>query len=162
MSAYQRFDPYAFIAGNIREPPCSPAKVARPANAEPAARPTEADTPPLSGWSAEDWQAFFGERAGIAEFNGRLPRQQAEAAAFEHCVAEWRRRNLTASEPGRCCVCGCGDDNGDPLLPHGVESTGHAWLHTRCWQPWRDRRTAEAIAALAAAGVYAPGGVGTR
>jgi len=28
-----------------------------------------------SDWSAEDWQAFFDERAGVAEYDGGLPRQ---------------------------------------------------------------------------------------
>jgi hypothetical protein len=37
-------------------------------------------------WSAEDWQAFFDERAGIAEYDGGRSRQEAEALAFEHCV----------------------------------------------------------------------------
>lgn len=158
MTAYQRFDPYAFVAGKVQEPPVTPAKAAKAAKAEPAVSSPEAAAPAAAGWTAEDWQAFFGERAGIAEFNGHLPRPRAEDAAFEHCVAEWRWRNLTPSEPGRCCMCGCDDDSGDLLLPHGMESTGHAWLHTRCWQPWQDGRRAAAIAALAAAGVYAPGG----
>ena len=39
-------------------------------------------------WSAEDWRAFFDERAGIAEFDGGLSRTEAEAGAFTHCVAE--------------------------------------------------------------------------
>jgi hypothetical protein len=38
--------------------------------------------PAEDGWSAEDWQAFFDERAGIAEFDGGLSRPQAEAHAF--------------------------------------------------------------------------------
>src|SRR4051794_26223168 len=38
-------------------------------------------------WSAEDWRAFFDERAGIAEFDGRLSRAEAEASAFTYCVA---------------------------------------------------------------------------
>lgn len=33
------------------------------------------------GWSGEDWLAPFEERAGIAEFDGGLPRDQAEAVA---------------------------------------------------------------------------------
>ena len=41
------------------------------------------------GWSAEDWQLFFDERSGIAEFDGGLPRVQAEAQAFACCIAEW-------------------------------------------------------------------------
>ena len=39
-------------------------------------------------WSGEDWRAFFDERAGIAEFDGGLPREQAEAA----CLRLLRRR----------------------------------------------------------------------
>jgi hypothetical protein len=44
------------------------------------------------GWSAKDWLAFFDERAGIAEFDGGLPRADAEARAFACCVAEWLNR----------------------------------------------------------------------
>ena len=45
------------------------------------------------GWSAEDWQVFFDERASIAEFDGGLPRSQAEAQALACCAAEWLLRN---------------------------------------------------------------------
>jgi hypothetical protein len=45
------------------------------------------------GMSAEDWQVLFDERAGIAEFEGGLPRPQAEAQAFVYCVDEWLSRN---------------------------------------------------------------------
>ena len=38
--------------------------------------------PANDGWSAEDWQVFFEERAAIAEFDGGLPRPQAERQAF--------------------------------------------------------------------------------
>ena len=59
-----------------------------------------------NGWSAEDWRAFFDERAGIAEFDGGLPRSEAEARAFACCVAEWLNRNPVRSPPGRCLGCG--------------------------------------------------------
>lgn len=41
----------------------------------PALRENKADLiemlrPGIDGWSAEDWQVFFAERAGIAEFEG--------------------------------------------------------------------------------------------
>ena len=49
--------------------------------------------PAEDGWSAEDWQVFFDERAGIVEFDGGLPRAEAEARAFEACVLEWLNRN---------------------------------------------------------------------
>jgi hypothetical protein len=34
------------------------------------------------GWSGDDWRAFYDERAGIAEFDGGLPWDQAEVSAF--------------------------------------------------------------------------------
>jgi hypothetical protein len=50
------------------------------------------------GCSEEDWQAFFDERAGIAEYDGGLPRDQAEASAFAQCIREqirlYRPRSL--------------------------------------------------------------------
>jgi hypothetical protein len=39
------------------------------------------------------------------------------------------------------------------LLPHGVEPTGRAWLHSRCWPAWHAARKAEAVATLKAKGI---------
>ena len=94
------------------------------------------------GWSGEDWRTFFDERAGIAEFDGGLPREQAEARAFACCVAEWLNRNPVRSPPDRCLRCGEAEQGHDPLLPLGTESTGHAWLHSRCWSGWHAARQA--------------------
>lgn len=104
-------------------------------------------------WLPEDWLAFFDERAGIAEFDGALARADAEAQAREACISEWLNRSLAPSEPDRCCECGEEDDASDPLLPHGVETRGHVWLHSRCWPRHCDRRQAEAVAALRAMGM---------
>lgn len=76
-------------------------------------------------WSAEEWQAFFDERAGIAEFNGGLPRAEAEARAFECCVVEWLNRNPEPSDPGRCAWCGEPDVSGCAVIPFGTETHGH-------------------------------------
>lgn len=102
------------------------------------------------GRSGEDWRAFFDERAAIAEFDGGLPRNQAEARAFACCVVEWLNRNPACSMPGHCLGCGEADHGQDPLLPFGIEATGHAWLHSRCWPAWHASRKAEAVAALSA------------
>jgi hypothetical protein len=96
------------------------------------------------GWSVEDWQVFFDERAGIAEFDGGLTRPQAESRAFACCAAEWLNRNHVGSPPGRCLGCGADDHAHDPLLRYGVESTGHVWLHSRCWPAWYAGRKADA------------------
>jgi hypothetical protein len=45
----------------------------------------------------EDWRAFFDERAVIAEFDGGLPRDQAEARAFACCIA--KRLNCNPLRP---------------------------------------------------------------
>jgi len=59
-------------------------------------------SPDENSWSALDWQVFFDERAGIAEFDGGLPRPQAEAQAFAWCVIEWLNRHPERSPPGPC------------------------------------------------------------
>ena len=106
-------------------------------------------------WSLEDWHVFFDERAAIAEFDGGLPRTEAERHAFACCVTEWLNRYPTPSMPGRCLACGGGERPKDPLLPFGTETRGHTWLHRACWPAWCRAREAEAIAALNSMGIRA-------
>ena len=108
------------------------------------------------GWTANDWRAFFDKRASTAEFASGLPRAQAEVRAFACCVAEWLLRNPARSAAGQCGHCGGGDRAHDPLLPIGTETSGHVWLHSRCWSCWHESRMAEAAAALAAMGIERP------
>ena len=105
------------------------------------------------GWSADDWLAFFDERAGIAEFDGGLLRPEAEALAFACCLSEWLNRNPVHSPPGRCLGCGADEQDDDPVLPFASEARGHAWLHARCWSAWHARRKAKAVAALVSMGI---------
>jgi hypothetical protein len=103
--------------------------------------------PAGNGWAAADWHAFFDERA-IAEFDDGLSRSVAEEHAFTCSVSEWLNRNPITSPPGRCLACGDREYGYDPLLAYGVEPTGHAWLHSRCWEAWHAARKSEAAAAL--------------
>jgi hypothetical protein len=109
-----------------------------------------------SGWPAEEWQDFFDERAGISEFDGGLPRPEAEARAFEACLVEWSNRNPAPSRAGRCTGCGRSESISAVVLPFGTEPGTHAWLHAECWQAWSQARRADAIAALAKMGIQAP------
>lgn len=111
--------------------------------------------PGEDGWSAEDWLVFFDERAGIIEFDGGLPRAEAEAQAFACCVVEWLNRNPDRSPAGRCLGCGDREYAHDLLLPYGTEPAGHVWLHSRCWPAWYAARKAKAVSALAAMGISA-------
>ena len=96
-----------------------------------ATKPTSwrCSVPREDGWTGEDWHDFFEERAAIGEFDGGLTRVQAEAQAFACCVVEWLNRNFVGSSPGCCLACNGADLAHDRLLPHGIEPSGHAWLH---------------------------------
>jgi len=106
--------------------------------------------------TAEDWQALFDERAGIAEFDGGQSREQAEATAYECCVVEWLDRHPCRSDPGRCAACGGPDREGHTVVPFGGESHGHTWLHPECWKEWHQERQERARCALAAIGLLVP------
>ena len=108
------------------------------------------------GGKAHDLHAFFNQRATIAEFDGGLPRREAEARAFGACVVEWLNRTPVRSAPDRCCRCGGGEPGDNVLLPFGADRVGHAWLHSTCWRPWHERRHGQAIDFLWALGFAAP------
>jgi hypothetical protein len=104
-------------------------------------------------WSPEDWQVFFDERAGSAEFDGSLPRQEAEDRAFECCIAEWLNRNPAPSIAGQCCRCGAAGTPDAVILPYGTEPGTHAWLHADCWTGWQEDRRSQAVEALIVMGL---------
>jgi hypothetical protein len=106
-----------------------------------------------SAWTAEDWRAYFDERAGIAEYDGGLSRKEAEALAFEGCVAEWLDQHPVRSSPDWCLVCGRPEEMGQALLPVGVEPGGPAWLHAGCWERWYTGRRERAVVALETVGI---------
>jgi hypothetical protein len=113
--------------------------------------------PSCDGWTGEDWTAFFDERAAIGEYDGALTRPEAEARAFECCVAKWLDRHPLRSPPGRCAHCGEANHGHDPLVPFGADANGAVWLHVRCWQAWYDAQRSRAGAELHALGVHRPG-----
>jgi hypothetical protein len=103
------------------------------------------------GWSAEAWQGFFDKRIGISEFDGGLPRTQAEACAFAFCAVEWLNRNLEYSPAGSCL--GRGARIPMILPPFGMGSFGQVWPRSRCQPAWYVTRKAEAVATLATMGI---------
>jgi len=106
--------------------------------------------PSRDGWSAEDWRLFFEERAAVAEFDGGLPRSEAEAQAFECCVVKWLDLNPTASAAGHCACCGRSESHA-PVVPFGTEPG--TWLHRECWSAWRKMRPFQAKEALTRMGI---------
>ncbi len=107
-----------------------------------------------SKWTAEDWQAFFDERAGIAENDGGLPRVKAETRAFECCVVEWLNRHPAPSDAARCASCGEPEVSATAVVPFGTQR--HTWLHPHCWGPWHQKRRNRARRSLKNWGISAP------
>jgi hypothetical protein len=104
-------------------------------------------------WDSADWQAFFDERAGIAEFDGQVSRLEAEDHALECCVVEWLNRHHEPSSPSQCAHCRRPDRSDHVVVPFGTER--HTWLHPECWAAWHNARRVQAIAALSLLGIAA-------
>jgi hypothetical protein len=119
---------------------------------------TALQRPQEDGWSSEDWRAFYGEKAAIAEHDGKLAWPQAEGSAYQTCIGEWLDRNPVSSNvDDGCRVCGGGDRPGDDLLPVGLGSgLERTWLHSNCIPIWHSARMAQAASALAVMGVRSP------
>jgi hypothetical protein len=105
------------------------------------------------GWSTEDWRLFFEERAATAEFDGGLPRNKAEARAFECCIIEWLNRNLAPSVSGTCAWCGRSENHDAVVLPYGTEPGPHIWLHAHCWTEWWEMRRSQSRDAPSSVGI---------
>ena len=112
--------------------------------------------PGPDGWSAEDWRVFFDERAGTAEFDGGLPRSEAEAHAFECCLVEWLNRHPCSSTSTQCAQCDEPGSTSAVVLPFGTEPGRHVWLHAECWTVWQEARRGQAVKALALMGINPP------
>ena len=54
--------------------------------------------PSKDGWSADDWQLYFEERAAVAEFDGGLPRSRRRGSGLRML-----RRRMVESESDAVC-----------------------------------------------------------
>ncbi len=111
--------------------------------------------PEGDSWTADDWQAYFDERAGIAQFDGGQSREEAERLALECCIAESINRNPEPTDPDRCAWCGRPDQDEHTVVPFGSSEHGHAWLHPECWCSWHNDRREKAQQALERHGIRA-------
>lgn len=105
-----------------------------------------------TNWDAQDWRAFYNERAALYDQRAGAFRATAKNDALEATVAEWLRRTWQPSSQDSCVECGA-TNAVEPLLPFGGQSVGHVWLHRSCWPAWSDGRKAEAVEALMTFGV---------
>ena len=105
-------------------------------------------------WDAADWQAHFHERAGICEYDGELPRPEAERQALADTINHWlvMHPSPATDDNDGCVHCQ------QPLGPDGVPvlaGTAHTRLHSACHSPWLTERRRHAAEALRAMGIEA-------
>ena len=161
------FDPYAYLAkhhiGDAKDAKVSPdfldeghAKPAKLAKVTPTlaslATLAKGYAENLIVWNATDWQIFYHERAGIAQHDGGMSANKAEAMAYEHCIVRWMHENPCAhNDAGICPQCHKASNHNSVavLNPKG----GHLWLHDSCHKLWLNQRRHQAINALAALGI---------
>jgi hypothetical protein len=106
--------------------------------------------PAGDGWSAEDWQAFFDERAAIVEHDGGFPRLDAEMSAFEDCVDHRLALHPPIAGEYRYCLrCGTpvSDQDKAGVVVTCVGGT-IGRLHDVCAPTWKNLRRWEARTAL--------------
>jgi hypothetical protein len=101
---------------------------------------------------SDRWRRILAEKLETIMTIRGLTLHDAEREAFEHVVIEHLNDTHPNTDPRVCANCRGPDLPLTPTLPFGVGER-HAWLHQRCWVPWRERRRTEAIAALAAIGI---------
>ena len=120
-----------------------------------AAKPVLLEALQLTHWTDTDWQEYYDERAGIAEYDGRTSREKAEQQAYEACITRWL--NMYPQSQSNPDVCPhCNKPNGTPgeqsiAVLNGGES--HLWLHSTCLAAWQERRVQQAIDALTLNGI---------
>jgi hypothetical protein len=105
---------------------------------------------PVSKWTPGDWREYYEEKAAVLEYDGELPKDEAEAQAWECCVVKWLNKNPEPSAPEHCMWCGK-PGGGRAVVPFGIRD--HTWLHPDCWHPWHQRRIKRAKVALRSIGV---------
>ena len=137
--------------GSLSEIPVPGAKIGP--NGQPGSKPEKLEDkkpsvlPTVSSpQTSQDWRDLFEERAAIAEYDGGLTRNVAEARAFECCVSEWLNNHPPAASPDTQCAR-CGGQLGDhDSIPIARPDGGATWLHDACHEPWMEERRRQAEA----------------
>ena len=107
----------------------------------------------LEEWNEDDWRTNYDERAAIAQYDGGMSRETAEAQAYECTLVEWLTQHPPlASSPDRCAYCNSSLPEHE-ALPLVCGTDGLVWLHGCCHGEWMTKRKDDACRALAAMGI---------
>jgi hypothetical protein len=104
-------------------------------------------------WSAQDWRAFYEERAGILEYDGQLPRVEAERVAYSTTLAMWMDVNRPPSaDMNDCAWCHRGIPQA-VLIACLAGPDGHYAVHDSCLPKLLESLRERGIGALTAFGI---------
>jgi hypothetical protein len=111
-------------------------------------------SPASPAWSAEDWKAYYLERAGIRQFDGCYPREVADRLAWRETANRWWHEHGSRVEAPLCAGCLLPVAGADSIpLPHGQK------IHNAdCMTLFGNRWLEEAKRALAGMGIPTPRG----
>jgi hypothetical protein len=104
---------------------------------------------------ARKWRRTFADNVAAVLRVRNIPHIEAEKVAFENTAIEFLNATHPDTDPNRCAHCGGAETPDSVLRPVGAGAR-HSWLHSDCWEPWRECRKVEAIAMLAEAGITEP------
>jgi hypothetical protein len=109
---------------------------------------------------AASWRCLLEEKTDRVERVRGLSRLEAVREAYKIVLADWlNRKPVSAGDAAsnRCLWCGRLETSPGELRPFGSDARGVAWLHPDlCWRLWREKRRAEAVAALQEIGIVEP------
>jgi hypothetical protein len=91
---------------------------------------------------------LFPEKAGFTE-KRRSPHQETkDIDAYERAIITWLNENPIVNQPDRCAWCFRPELPDHAVVPFGIRTSGHVWLHGECWEPWQQHRRLMAARAL--------------
>lgn len=68
--------------------------------------------------------------------------------AYQRAINTWLNNHPVVSQPDRCARCFRRERPDHAVIPFGIYTRGHVWLHGECWDPWQQHRRQMATRAL--------------
>ncbi len=86
---------------------------------------------------------------GLTQFDKNWPLPEPLVVdPYERAINTWLNNNPVVTQPDRCAWCFKADQPDHAVVPFGIHSRGHVWLHGECWDTWQKHRRQMAVRAL--------------
>lgn len=98
--------------------------------------------------NSENCVPLFPERVLTRSVENRSLSKPRDVHPCESAIAAWLNNHPVLSPPDRCAWCFRPERPDHTVVPFGIHSRGHVWLHAECWDPWQQHRRQMATRAL--------------